>query len=87
VEHSSIVDQVYTTRFYPRLVTEEDSLLLDRPCTKMKLWEVLKLFAKDKSMGPDGWTVEFFTHFFDLVGDELLEVVEDSRKRGEVINL
>jgi hypothetical protein len=30
--------------------------------------------------------VEFFTQFFDLVGDDLLEVVEDSRKRGEVIS-
>jgi hypothetical protein len=51
----------------------------------MEIREVLKLFAKDKSSGPNGWTVEFFSHFFDLVGDELLEVVEDSRMRGKVI--
>jgi hypothetical protein len=24
---------------------------------------VLKGFAKDKSPGPDGWTVDFFLHF------------------------
>jgi len=28
--------------------------------------------------------VEFFIHFFELVGDELLDVVEDSRSRGVV---
>jgi hypothetical protein len=65
------------------LVNEEDTLQLERPCTKEELWEVLKLFAKDKSLGPDGWTVEFFLHFFDLVGGDLLEVVEDSRTRGK----
>jgi hypothetical protein len=47
--------------------------------------DVLKGFSKDKSPGLDGWTVEFFIHFFNLVGDDLLEVVEDSRQRGEVI--
>jgi hypothetical protein len=55
------------------------------PCSKEELWKVLKDFAKDKSPGPYGWTVEFFLHFFELVGEELLEVVEDSRRRGEVI--
>jgi hypothetical protein len=65
-------------------VKEDDATLLDCPCTKLELWEVLKSFAKDKSLGPDGWTVEFFIHFFDLVGDDLLEMVEDSRLRGSV---
>jgi hypothetical protein len=85
-EQPSIVDQVYTASLFPRFVNEEDTLLLDRPCTKSEIWEVLKLFAKDKSLGPDGWTVEFFSHFFDLLGDDLLELVEDSRMRGKVIS-
>ena len=33
----------------------------------------------------DGWTVEFYIQFFDLVGEDLLEAIEDSKKRGEVI--
>jgi hypothetical protein len=28
--------------------------------------------------------VEFFTHFFDLLGDDLLELVEDSRIREKM---
>jgi hypothetical protein len=50
----------------------------------VELWKVLKSFAKDKSPGPDGWTVEFLIHFFDLIGDDLLELVEDSIIRGTV---
>jgi hypothetical protein len=80
----SPLDQAYTTSLFPRFVNEEDTLLFDRPCTKSEIWEVLKHFSKDKSPGPDGWTVEFFTQFFDLLGDDLLELVEDSRIRGKV---
>jgi hypothetical protein len=67
------------------LVTEEDSLLLERICTKEELLNILKAFTKDKSPGPDGWTVEFFLHYFDLVGEDLLGMVEESRRKGEVI--
>lgn len=45
---------------------------------------ILCHFAKDKSLGPDDWTVDFFTLFFDLVGDDLLNLVEDSRSRGKI---
>lgn len=62
-----------------------DSILLDSPCTKQEIWEVLKSFAKGESPGLDGWTVEFFLHFFDLVGADLLEMVEDTRSSGKVI--
>jgi hypothetical protein len=60
---------------------------LENPCSRDEINEVLKGFATDKSPGPDGWTVEFFVQFFKLVGEDLLEVVEDSRIKGKVINL
>jgi hypothetical protein len=81
---TSIEDQVASVRLYPRMVTEEEVLLLEKPCSKEEVLEVLKGFTKDKSPGPDGWTVEFFLHFFDLVAKDLLEVVEESCLSGEV---
>jgi hypothetical protein len=39
----------------------------------------LKGFTKEKSLGPDGWTVEFYLHYFDLVGQDLLDMVEETR--------
>jgi hypothetical protein len=62
----------------------EDSFILDRVITKKEIWDILSLFYKDKSPGPGGWTVEFFTLFFDVVGDDLLDLVEDSRIRGKI---
>ena len=45
----------------------------------------LKSFKKDKSPGPDGWPMDFFLAFFDLLGSELLNMVESSRIEGRVI--
>ena len=45
---------------------------------------VLKGFKKDKSPSPDGWLVEFYLHFFDLVGHDILKAVTQSRNEGRV---
>jgi hypothetical protein len=63
----------------------DDTLSLEKPCTLQEISSALKSFSKDKSPGPDGWTVEFYLHFFDLIGQDLLELVEDNRLRGKVI--
>jgi hypothetical protein len=67
-------------------VTEEDVHTLEKAVSKEEIFEILRGFSRDKSLGPDGWTVEFFFNYFELVGQDLLEMVEDSRFRGEVIN-
>ena len=36
----------------------------------------LKCFKKDQSLGPNGWPVEFFLFFFDLVKMDLLRAIE-----------
>jgi len=83
-DQDHIVDQVHTTGLFVPLVRVEDLVILDRPCTKLELWEALNSFARDKSPGPDGWIVEFFLHFFELMGDDLLDLVEYSRLQGSV---
>jgi hypothetical protein len=50
-----------------------------------ELKSVLFHFKKDKSPGSDDWTNEFFTFFFDLVGEDLLEMVEESRRLGSIV--
>jgi len=38
--------------------------------------------GKDKSPGPDGWPIEFFTAFFYLIGQDLLLAAEYCRSSG-----
>lgn len=57
--------------------------------TLLEIRKVMECLAKDKSPGLDGWTVEIFIAFFDLMGHDLLEVLEESRiigKFGGVLN-
>jgi hypothetical protein len=77
-EHNRIEEHIVAVRLYPRIVSAEDVTTLEKPCTVEEILEFLKGFTKDKSLGPDGWTVEFFLNFFDLVASDLLEAVEES---------
>lgn len=68
---------------FPRFVNEEDAEELTAPVTMDELEGTLKWFEKDKSPGPDGWSTEFFyLTFFELLGQDLLRVVEESRSSG-----
>jgi len=54
------------------------------PVTEKELFEIMKSFKKDKSLGPDGWSIDFFIHFFDLCKRDLLSMVEASRISGSI---
>ena len=82
--HNSIVDQIDLICLYPRLTTEEEVQMLEKPVTKYEILMVLRGFTKDKSLGSDRWTMELFFHFYDLVADDILEAVEDSCLSGMV---
>ena len=58
--------------------------VLENLVTKEEVLEVLKEFMKDKSPGPEGWAVEFYLHFFELVASNLVEAVEEACMTGAV---
>jgi hypothetical protein len=67
------------------MVVDEEAITLFEPITVDEIKDVLAMFKRDKSPGLDGWTVEFFTTFIDLVGEDLVQMIEESRKLGSVI--
>jgi hypothetical protein len=52
--------------------------------TEGELKETIHIFQKDKIPGSDEWTIEFYVAFFDLIGADLLQVVEESRRNGRL---
>lgn len=68
----------------PSFFTEEDNASIGRPISLAEFGEVLKEMAKDKSLGSNGWTVEFYLLFFDLLGLKIVRLVEESRLSGKV---
>jgi len=61
---------------------KNDSLF--QPITKEELLGVMNAFKKDKCPGLDGWTIEFFIHFFDIIKQDLLRMVEATRISGNI---
>ena len=51
-----------------------------------ELLEVMRSFQKDKSPGPDGWAIEFFVGLYELIGSDLLQVIEDSCTSSRILS-
>ena len=60
---------------------ENEELML--PVTLAEIQSVLSVSKNDKSLGPDGISVEVYRVIFDVLGPDLLKVVDDSRKYGK----
>jgi hypothetical protein len=84
----TLPEQVSTASLYPKLVTDAEASELFKQVTLSELKDILFHFKKERSPGPDGWTTEFFCHFFDLVGPDLLQMVEDtaSKARSQTVS-
>ena len=52
---------------FPRYVDQEAGMELTKEITIGELEATIKGFKKDKSLGPDGWAIEFYSNFFDTL--------------------
>eukprot|EP00253_Pinus_taeda_P030057 PITA_30057 len=81
---TTIADVINIAQCFSSFLEEDEAEDLYCQVTKEEVESTIKSMAKEKSPGPDGWSIELFLHFFDLIGAEITEVVEESRKKGEV---
>jgi hypothetical protein len=80
----NLLEKVTTTGLYPSLVSGAEAEDLFKPVTLAEIKDILSHFKTERSPGPDGWTSEFFCFFFDFLGEELLQMVEDTRITGKI---
>jgi hypothetical protein len=80
----NIAEIVQMTSHFMSFVLEEDNERLMEKVSKGDLEEILYSFKKDKSLGLNGWLVEFFIGFQEIIED-LKRVVEDSRVNGRML--
>ena len=81
---TNLESQLKVIRLFPSFISMEDKDSFTRPVSIREVERALKLFKKDKAPGPDGWLVEFFLFFFDILGPLLVNVVESVRTSGRV---
>ena len=59
---------------------------LEGPLTYEECKKSLETFENGKSPGEDGFTVEFYKHFFNLVGQDLLASLNTSSEtQGQLV--
>jgi hypothetical protein len=56
------------------LVEEDDNKALYGEILINELQVIIGTFKRDKILGPDGWNVDFYKDFFELLGEDLLKV-------------
>lgn len=84
---SNLADIINVARHFPRFVNDDKVEELIALVTAGELEGTLKWFKKDKSLGPDGWTMEFYLAFYELQGNDLIKVVEECRIFGSIYNV
>ena len=72
-------------RFFFTIFNFESNEAIDALVTLEEIKATFSGFQRSKSSGLDGWIIEFYEYFFDMVGKDLKEVVEDARIRGFVL--
>ena len=69
----------------PKLITKDHNQILDKAIEMAEVEIAMNQMAKDKASGPDGFTTNFFHAGWDWLKDEIVALVEDSRKLGSIL--
>lgn len=80
----NLLDIINLAGHFTRFVEPEAVEDLIQPVTMEELEATLKWFKKDRSSSLDGWPVEFYLAFLELLGEDLLAVIEESRINGHI---
>eukprot|EP00253_Pinus_taeda_P019947 PITA_19947 len=67
------------TRKIPKLISDQHNQMLLKPVDLQEVESTVKQLKVGKAPGLDGFTSNFFHHFWDLIKNEVWQVVEESR--------
>eukprot|EP00253_Pinus_taeda_P007713 PITA_07713 len=73
------------SRHIPKLVSNEDNFNLNRPVSEDEISEVLKEMQNSNASGPDGFNVDYFNACWNIVKQDVLNVMEDSRRNKTIM--
>lgn len=70
------------TKHIPKLVSREDNVNLYRPVTEEEVSGVLKEMQNGKAPGPDGFNVDFFKVCWNIVKQDIMNVVKTQNEQN-----
>ena len=72
-------------RHIPRLVVEEHNQNLRKPITPEEVDQAVQEMPNGMAPEPDGFTLDLFKSYWDVVKQDIYDIVEDSRKYSYVL--
>ena len=76
---------MHSASFFPSSVSKDDNSELMKPVTMQDIKHILSISKNDKSLGPNGIPVEVYRCLFDVLGEDLLRVIEISWLSGKIL--
>ena len=70
-------DIVKIIALIPRTITREDNDMLNKPISMRKVEDAISQIDQEKAPNPDFFTTKFFHFFWDMIKDEVWEIVEE----------
>ena len=65
-------------------LTDDDRAFLSSPLTKEEILWVIQLITINKTPGQDGIPIEFYSEFWDIIAEDLLDVYNDVLQMGSL---
>ena len=84
-EGSNRMAQSRMLEVIPKIINKEDNKALNKPITLEEVRKVVFDLNPDKSPGPDGFQAFFYQKCWDIIGTELWEAIEASRRGGSIL--
>ena len=75
-ERVSVAQMIRLIGHYPTYVNGQKKIEIVEEITLGMLEETIQSLQKDKSLGPDGWPVEFFEGFLDFFLNDLIKAIK-----------
>ena len=69
----------------PYIINDEHNNDIKEPITTEELNLAIKSMQPDKSIGLDGWSIEFYSSMYEYIGGDILSMVEECRKKGTIL--
>jgi len=83
IDRSVVIDSIL--KHIPKEVTKEKNEVLMSHITQEEVYQALKDTPLDKALGSDGFASDFSHHCWNIIREEVWEIIEDSRKSRQVL--
>ena len=82
-DNIDVVEIVKIASFFPTKVSNEDNRMLMEEVSLNELKDLMGQF-KYKNLGPDGLPIKFYSSLFNILGNDIMSVIEESKLRGKI---